>query len=280
MIQEITPHIYNNEYRPVEPDANSIILCYKEREVLVRKEEKQINLPRFRDLEQQSQDLYEEYTYLFTIDDQRFYLGNDVDLNGKVSFSWENVGIFRSVEPQHLAFAEITGYQLHNWYQNHRYCGRCGKPMQPDAKERMMYCDSCKIMEYPKISPAVIVGVINGDSILMSKYAGREYSNYALLAGFTEVGEAIEETVHREVMEEVGLRVKNITYYKSQPWALSESLLLGFFAELDGDDTITLDEEELAMADWFKREELPVKPDNISLTNEMMMAFKNGWGFK
>ena len=87
--------------------------------------------------------------------------------------------------------------------------------------ERMMQCPKCGLMEFPKICPAVIIGVIDGDRILMSKYAGREYKKYALLAGFTEIGETLEETVSREVMEEVGLKVKNITYYKNQPWAFS-----------------------------------------------------------
>ena len=131
-------------------------------------------------------------------------------------------------------------------------------------------------MEYPKISPAVIIAVTDGNRILMSKYAGREYKKYALLAGFNEIGETIEETVKREVMEEVGLQVKNITYYKSQPWSFSDTLLMGFFCQLDGEDKITLDQEELALAQWFEREEIPVKEDDLSLTNEMMIAFKNG----
>ncbi|MGL6198551.1 MAG: NAD(+) diphosphatase [Lachnospiraceae bacterium] len=277
MIQEINPHIYDNQYKPARPDADSVLLCYKRREVLVARKEEEIVLPRFRHLEKYNQGLYDEYTYLFTIDEERYYLGNGVSLDEDSNFSWENISIFRTVEPQHLAFAEITGYQLYNWYRNHQFCGKCGQPMKPDGKERMMHCETCNIMEYPKISPAVIVGLINGEYILLSKYAGREFTNYALLAGFAEIGESIEETVSREVMEEVGLKVKNITYYKSQPWPLSESLLFGFFAELDGDDTITLDEEELSMAGWFKRDELPVKPDRVSLTNEMMMAFKNGF---
>ena len=104
-----------------------------------------------------------------------------------------------------------------------------------------MRCACCGNMVYPKIAPAVIVGVIYDNKILMTKYSDREYKKYALIAGFTEIGETAEETVRREVMEEVGLHVKNIRYYKSQPWALSGSLLAGFFCELDGDDTISRD---------------------------------------
>ena len=125
-------------------------------------------------------------------------------------------------------------------------------------------------------TPAVIVGVTDGNRILMSKYAGRSYKKYALLAGFTEIGETVEETVAREVMEEVGLKVKNIRYYKSQPWAFSDTLLMGFYCDLDGDAEVTLDEEELALAEWFERDEIPVEPSRDSLTNEMIIKFKQG----
>lgn len=148
--------------------------------------------------------------------------------------------------------------------------------MIPDENERMMRCPQCGLMEFPKICPAVIIGVTDGDRILMSKYAGREYKSYALLAGFNEVGETIEETVQREVMEEVGLKVKNITYYKSQPWSFSDTLLLGFFCQLDGTDEIRLDRQELALAEWVRREDMKMEPDDLSLTNEMMLAFQNG----
>lgn len=115
-----------------------------------------------------------------------------------------------------------------------------------------------------------------GNRILMSKYAGRAYKKYALLAGFTEIGETVEETVAREVMEEVGLKVRNIRYYKSQPWAFSDTLLMGFYCDLDGSDKITLDRDELSLAEWFEREEIPVEPSRDSLTNEMIMKFKQG----
>ena len=145
---------------------------------------------------------------------------------------------------------------------------------EKDSKERMLYCESCHNMEFPKICPAVIIGVTDGDKILMSKYAGRTYKKYALLAGFTEIGETLEETVQREVMEEVGLKVKNIRYYKSQPWGLSGSILSGFYCELDGDDTITLQEEELSLGKWVKAEELSLEDDGISLTREMILKFR------
>ena len=110
----------------------------------------------------------------------------------------------------------------------------------------------------------------------MAKYAGRTYKKYALLAGVTEIGETVEETVAREVMEEVGLKVKNIRYYKSQPWAFSDTLLMGFYCDLDGSDEIILDREELSLAEWFERDKIPVEPSRDSLTNEMIIKFKLG----
>ena len=182
----------------------------------------------------------------------------------------------RYVQPQYLAFATVTGYQLWFWYKNRRFCGCCGKPMKHDTKERMMYCPSCGRREYPVLMPAVIVGITNGDKIICSKYEGRSFKQYALIAGFAEIGETIEETVQREVMEEVGLKVKNLRYYKSQPWSFSGTLLFGFFCDVDGEDTLTVDHEELSIAQWFERDQIIGQDNNSSLTNEMMMVFAAG----
>ena len=140
----------------------------------------------------------------------------------------------------------------------------------------MLHCLTCNNTEYPKIMPAVIIAVTNGNKILLSKYANREYTRYALLAGFTEIGESVEETVKREVMEEVGLKVKNLRYYKSQPWSFSGTLLFGFFCDVDGDDTLTVDHEELSVAQWFDRDKIICQDTGSSLTNEMMMVFAAG----
>lgn len=276
MIQDIEPHHLDNQYRPLPPDKDSIVLYYEDHAVLMKVSEEGIAFPRFSDLERLNGEIYEESTYLFSVDEEHYYLADGISRELLSDFRMENTEIFRTAEPQHYAFAGITGYQLYNWYKNRKYCGRCGKRMKHGEKERMLYCEACNNMEFPKICPAVIIGVTDHNRILMSKYAGRTYKKYALLAGFSEIGETVEQTVAREVMEEVGLKVKNIRYYKSQPWAFSDTLLMGFYCDLDGNDTITLDREELAMAEWFEREEIPVEPSRDSLTNEMILQFKNG----
>lgn len=275
MIQDIQPHKYDNQYRQCPPDRESYALYYENHVALLKKQPDRIDFPRFKDLERLNEDVYEDAIYLFMIDEERYYLVKNINRERLSEYTMENTEIFRFAEPQYLAFAGITGYQLYNWYRTRKYCGCCGSRMQRDAKERMMYCEKCHNMEFPKICPAVIIGVTDGDRILMSKYAGRTYKKYALLAGFTEIGETIEETVQREVMEEVGLKVKNIRYYKSQPWSFSDTVLMGFYCDLDGEDQIELDREELALAEWFERDEIPVEPSRDSLTNEMIMKFKN-----
>ena len=276
MIQDIAPHQFDNAYYPVAPDRHCIALCYESRACLMKKTEEEFIFPRFADLENENEGIYKNYTFLFRIDEERYYLVTNVCYSHLKDYSMEDISYFRSAEPQYRAFAGITGHQLFGWYNSHRYCGACGLPMKPDSKERMMYCEKCHSMEYPKICPAVIIGVTDGNRLLLSKYAGRIYKKYALLAGYTEIGETLEETVEREVFEEVGLKIKNIRYYKSQPWAFSGTILMGFYCDLDGPDEIRLDQEELALAECFEREEIPVTPSRDSLTNEMIMQFKKG----
>ena len=273
MIQDIAPHSYHNEYRPHKPSKDSFGMCFVNGKLCAKQNEDGISFPTFEELEEKNPEIYEEYIYLFEVDHRRYYLLKEVEVEECVLLS---KGDLRGKEPQFLAFAGVTAFQLYGWYESNKFCGKCGGAMKHDEKERMMRCENCGQMEYPKISPAVIIGVTNGNKLLLTKYAGREYAKYALVAGFVEIGESVEETVKREVMEEVGLKVKNITYYKSQPWSFSDTILLGFYAELDGDDTITLDTEELAVGEWFEREEIPVHEKSISLTNEMILHFKHG----
>ena len=279
MIQELKTGIYHNEYREQSPAVGDYIIFAKGRSVLVRKESDIIAFPRFEEVDAEM-----AYIYLFQIDIsgkmQKFFLG-DADkvsdgLQNDYDYSQQNM--FRTKGPDYMAFAGITACQLANWYASVKYCGACGTKLLHDKRERMMRCPKCNAMQYPKISPAVIVGVIDRvqNKILMTKYAGREYKKYALIAGFTEIGETAEDTVRREVLEETGVHVKNVRYYKSQPWSFSDTLWLGFYCDLDGNGQICIDEEELSLGEWLSPEEIPTEYDGISLTNEMIMRFKNG----
>ncbi len=280
MIQDIGPHCFNNHYTEQQPDENGVFFYIKGGKLLLKQTKEGIVYPRKRLM-----DGLNGYVYLFSLDDEKYFLCKEKlteEMEAgilKEGFSYEPAGSFRSLAPRHLAFAGITAMHLKNWYEKNRFCGRCGQQMEMDHKERMMHCPACNNMVYPRISPAVIVAVTKGDEILLTKYAGRTYARYALIAGYTEIGETAEETVCREVMEEAGVKVKNIRYYKSQPWAFSETLLLGFYCEVDGDTTIHMDKEELSVACWVKREDISKVQesyDDISLTNEMICRFRDG----
>ncbi len=282
MIQDIHG-IYHNEYQELIPEQDDCVMFVQGRRILMSRDSEQtIRYITYGQLmEASGGDISADACrYLFSIENQgiteKYFLGNSHMLTPQLmeKYEYRQQNVFRTMKPEDKAFAGITACQLANWYENTQFCGKCGTRLEHDKVERMMKCPKCGAMHYPKISPAVIVAVTNGDKILMTKYAGRDYKKYALIAGFTEIGETIEDTVRREVMEEVGIHVKNIRYYKSQPWSFTDTILMGFYCELDGEDTITMDAHELSVAEWIQRENIPTEYDGISLTNEMIMRFK------
>ena len=278
MIQDIEPRHLFNQYQEGRPSEEDTCFFFKGGDILASSTKEDVmRYPLYSDFQEEDRKKF-HFVYLLRVDDRKCFLAVGRNLPEETQFtlpsgfSFYPVNIFRKARPKYMAFAAVTAWHLNMWYRDNQFCGRCGKHMRPDHKERMMRC-SCGNLVYPRISPAVIVGITDGDRILLTKYAAGNYHHYALVAGFTEIGETLEQTVEREVMEEVGLKVKNIRYYKSQPWGLSGSLLAGFFCDLDGDDKITLQEDELKEAEWFEAKDLKPEADGISLTREMMAKF-------
>lgn len=275
MIQDIFPKHLVCEYHDYEESKSDTAICISDGRLLVKKNDTcELEFPCEEELKELAIELKSPVRYLFSVDGEDYVLWAAKGIVSAPGFELKKLSEIRGREPQDRVMAAATGWHLYNWYNDNRYCGRCGRLLVHDHKLRMLKCN-CGNQVFPRISPAVIVGVINGDEILVTKYAGREYKKNALIAGFTEIGETAEETVAREVMEEVGLKVKNITYYKSQPWGFSGTLLLGFFCEVEGDTEIRMDEEELSVAEWIQRSELEEYTENVSLTGEMMNAFRS-----
>ena len=267
MIQDILPHRLRNEYHPdIHPQDNDRVLCFREGKLLLREGQ----LPTVGSLGRL------DYRYLFSVDDAPYFLASSSAL--PIGCTLQDVRQLRREQslPKHEIFAILTGKHLADWYRDSAFCGRCGTRTNHSPTERAMVCPHCKNTVYPKICPAVIVAVHDGDRLLLTRYRGRPFKKYALIAGFNEIGESIEDTVHREVMEEAGLRVKNLRFYKSQPWVFTDTLLMGFVCELDGSDRITVQESELAEASWHLRSELPEDHSHISLTGEMIEQFRLG----
>lgn len=292
MIQDIKPHKLYNQYEPEKrPDDGSRVFAFRNSPenkrdiqllVKIRDEGKILDIPKKSDFAGDLCD--DELIYLFSVDDESFFLldkkeisgAEEVEEGGDYSFvsfmELRNSGL----EPKEYVYAAFTAYQLAEWYSVTRYCGRCGAENENDKAERARVCPKCGNRIYPRINPAVIIGITDKetDSIVLTKYR-RGYGHNALVAGFTEIGETLEETVAREVMEEVGLKVENIRYYKSQPWGIASDILVGFYCDVVGDKSIRMDEGELKYAEWVGREDIILQPLEYSLTNEMMMTFKN-----
>ena len=269
MIQDIEPSIFHNEYINHCPEKGDAVFCFDdEGRILAAQKDGKLIFP---DVSAKDFDT----VYLFSIDDKKYHLLLGSFEKECEGYSYLSVRSLRENGSGAGVFAAFTAYHLWKWYSDNRYCGSCAGELVPDKTERALKCKKCGKLIYPRINPAVIVGVIKNDTILITRYK-RGYSHDALIAGFAEIGETLEQTVAREVMEEAGIKVKNIRYYKSQPWGMAQDLLVGFFCEADGDDEIRMDDTELGSAAWKRRDEIELQPVPLSLTNEMMYMFKEG----
>lgn len=277
MFQDIAPHQINTEYQiKVATDNDNVIIINNGKLLMVSKGN-HFQIPTLAELIAAYTTDFSNAIYLLSIEEQQFFYC-DVELDIQGEFSWQPLITAEHIEPQQIAFTATVALHLAVWYQNDRYCGRCGHLMQLGTKERSLVCPNCHQIEFPKIAPAIIVGVRQQDQLLLTKY-NTGYDRYALIAGFVEIGETLEDTVRREVFEETGMEVEHIQYYKSQPWPFSQSVLMGFFADITTDDAYTnteyhRDEAELASAQWFDRDQIPRDDTTFSLTWDMIEAFR------
>lgn len=293
MYQDIAPKFFNNQYDSKKsPKPDSPVFCFKGKDVLVRENGRSIEYPKAENWEDCG-----NFRYLFSVDDKEYYLAPegmmpekiipDAGFPAKDGEPEENAFpefAFRSVqqlyryrmEPMEEVLAAFTAFQLRNWYVNNAYCGRCGKPTHHHPALRALQCDHCGNLIFPKIAPAIMTAITDGDRVLVTKYANRTYDYISLVAGFNEAGESLEATVAREVKEEVGLSVKNIRYYGSQPWGIADNLMVGYFCELDGDpDSVKLDKTELSESLWLRREDIPEDINDYTMAYEMLLKFKH-----
>ena len=176
---------------------------------------------------------------------------------------------------QALFYLAGRAKQVVDWYESHQFCGRCGNQMALHSADRAMRCESCGLVNYPRLSPSIIVLVTRGEEMLLARNVAWPTKMYSTLAGFVEAGESIEQTVHREVMEEVGLRVANLKYFGSQSWPFPNSLMLGFHAEYAGGD-IVCQEGEIADAQWFTQHDLPQIPPKTAISGWLIEEFIRG----
>ena len=189
-------------------------------------------------------------------------------------FGWHSLRSLFGVMDEGLLAVAGRAVQIAEWARTHRFCGACAQPMHLVPGERCYRCDACRMMAYPRISPAMMVLIRKGDQVLLALHATSPSKRFTPLAGFLEAGESIEEAVHREVFEEVGLRVHNLQYFGSQSWPFPHSLMIAFTADyLDGD--IRIDEAEILEARWFGPHDVwPDKVPHFSVSSILVDAHR------
>lgn len=171
-----------------------------------------------------------------------------------------------------LFWVATRAVQIVDWDRTHLFCGRCGTPLQTKRTERAKECPRCGQLHFPRLAPAIIVLVERGRDLLLARSRHFLPGMYSVLAGFVEPGESLEEAVVREVKEEVGVDVKDIKYFGSQPWPFPHSLMIGFTATYAGGE-ITLDDSEIEDAGWFTADHLPQIPGKISIARKLVDWF-------
>lgn len=282
MIQEIAPKKFWNSYEKREPVDESAIICVCDGIYCMLHGDEGDRFPLYREIAAEIEGLPLQYLFAILDGEARkdYFLcvcQEKTEFTKLSAYRWESTWYMNHrMSPRHEALAGMTAHHLYLWYRDNRFCGRCGGELVHDEKERMMRCPACGNLVFPRIAPAIVAAVQHDGKLLLTKYAHGD-GNYALVAGFVEIGETAEECVAREVMEETGLRVKNVRYYDSQPWGFAGNLMLAYTAELDGEDAeINCDESELAVAEWVSPEEIPEIFDYSSLTREMIRRFREG----
>lgn len=278
MIQDIAPHKLDNSFVRQKAEKGHKAFTFKGGRILLHKEKDgSLALPMLKQLPGDFETYEENALYAFSVDQEPMFLILPHDLGtGLKDLEYHDLRDLYGISPAWTALAGVTASHLNHWYLEHLFCGCCGSPAKQGKWERAMVCPQCNNIQYPRISPVIMAAVTDGERLLVTRYAGRPYKGLALIAGFVEIGESLEGALRREVMEEVGLEVKNLQYFGSQPWGFSDSVISGFFAQLSGSDRIRLDRDELSEAVWLNRNEIPEQNNDISITAAMIEAFRTG----
>jgi NAD+ diphosphatase len=250
----------------------SLLFVFNGQIILVRENEEGISIPLKSDLDEL--DLKpSEVQYFGLLDESPCFTGEIVDQvvpgNGLTLKGIRS--LFNVIDKKVLMVIGLANH-LVLWQRNHKYCGNCGTPMEDKKDERAKECPKCGLINYPRISPAIIVAVLKGDQILLARSRRFPGGFYSVLAGYVEPGETLEECVRREVFEEVGIEVKNIQYFGNQPWPFPDSQMIAFTADYSSGD-IKPDESEIVDAGWFSPDNLPEIPGKISIARSLIDWF-------
>ena len=257
------------------PKTNKDIyfLFYKD-ELLVKSEDNKAIIPTIEELENLK---LNNIQYLGSINGQNCFCGElnkDAIIPNDMYFS--KLKALTHQLSDDMFWIGGRAIQIVNFNNDHKYCGRCGTLTQNVDGERAKKCPKCGLVNYPRISPAIIVAVVREGKLLLAHNNQAAKDLYSVVAGFVEVGETFEECVVREVREETGITVKNIKYFGNQPWPFPNSLMIGFTAEYASGE-IQVDGKEIGHANWYSSTEMPVTPDSISIAKKLISWFAENY---
>lgn len=248
------------------------IVLFSGDDLLIRHPHNTFELPMATDYPDLNKLGYKGFLFAHT-DSEEFILYDikEIDKSELVTSKWQFVS-FRDCRDayKHPHYIEATmALQYLHWLRNHRFCGHCGHQLGEANTDRSLTCSACHHILYPYMGLAVIVAIRKDDKILLAHNSNFPENFYSVIAGFVDSGETLEKAVAREVMEEVGIKVKNIKYFGSQPWPFPNSLMIGFTADYDSGE-VTPDNIEIHHADWFDIKNLPDIPHHYSIARQMI----------
>lgn len=267
MLYELGHHHVELPGRAPEAGDNDRLLLWHDGVLVCNADDSVIHIRRQIDM------TLEDEEFVGLLDGHAYFTARVDSLQGYATLSLRELGT--GSETAFMLAARARG--LLDWRRQHRYCGQCGALTQALPDEPAMTCEPCGLRFYPRISPCIIVLVTRGPEVLLAQGVRNRSSGwYSTLAGFVETGESAEQAVHREIREEVGVRVADLRYQGSQTWPFPHQLMLGFWAEYDGGE-IRLEEAEIADAGWFSIDDLPRVPPGFSIAGWMIQRYKEAW---
>ncbi|MBZ2174212.1 NAD(+) diphosphatase [Schnuerera sp. xch1] len=267
--------VFKPSVKPLyEQDNDDFWFLFKDNKLMLLNERGKYSVVKWRDIKELDINVH-SIQCIGGYKNQNCYCGEIIEIIERKNIEFlELIDVSKKMD-KYLYMLTIRGKLLLNWLKLNQYCGICGSKtyLKDSYTERALVCSNCGNTTWPRTSPAIIVAVINGDKLLLAHNKQFPNRKYSVIAGFVEYGETFEECVRREVYEEVGIKIKNIKYFGSQPWPFPNSMMIGFTAEyLEGE--IEEDGEEIVHADWFSKDEILGKYNkSLSIGSQLIEWF-------